>query len=692
MPDAAARDAADELPAREAFAARLGVPIDRTVIQLRVLLGRCVPGAPHGERLAAIEQLVRFILVGPRAPLLGGGGAGPVHARLTLLVTALEQIPEAQRRVAGALAPLLADMSAIKLLAEVGLPNDRGLWAETTDRLANRLLPQPPDEFDLAAMLGRVVRGPADLAWLTADAEPLLERLGAALADVWQPLRLGAGDAMGLIASRLAALGMEEQVRARSPREPVRASPFYQLGRAAPDEVVRHVPACQARIAAVRAELEHAGVSVALVYSLDAMERGLRRLTRLDVIAHAPRVDGAALRALLEVLGTGLIGERSFRQLLGDNLRLMARKVIERAGQTGEHYVTATRREYWKMMASAAGGGVLTAGTAVGKFFLKWGHFAPAIDGLLSSLLYALSFLLIQFCGFTLATKQPSMTAAALAGVLRTDRPDRQGELVRLIAQIARSQFAAAVGNVGAVIVVALGIDRLYRASTGAPFLDPATARATIASFHPGASGTLLFAALTGVLLWLASIAGGWFENWFVYRRLPEAIAAHRFGRRLGRERMARLAHRLEREATGIGGSVALGFSLGMTPAFARFFGLPLDVRHVTLSAGSLTLAVASVGVDAVGWGAFLWAALGIACIGILNFGVSFALALIVALRARDVPRGEQRVLPMLVLRDFLRSPRKYFYPTRAARRARVGTHHDGAADPSGPPADAPPG
>ncbi len=686
MSDAALRDAgADELPAREAFAVALGVPIDRTVIQLRVLLARCVPSAAHGDRLAAVEQLIRFVLVGPRAPLLGGAGAGAVLARLTMLVTALERVPEAQRRVAGALAPLLVDMSAVKLLAEVGLPNDRGLWAETTDRLSNRLLPQPPDEYDLAAMLGRVVRGKGDLEWLTVDAEPLLERLGVVLGDLWQPLRDGAGDAIGLIASRLAALGMEEQVRARSPREPVRVSPFYQLGRAAPDEVVTRIPACQARIAAVRTELEHAGVSVALVYSLDAMERGLRRLTRLDTIAHAPRVDGAALRALLEVLGTGLVGERSFRQLLGDNLRLMARKVIERAGQTGEHYVTATRREYWKMMGTAAGGGVLTAGTAVGKFFIKWGHFAPFIDGLMSSMLYALSFLAIQFCGFTLATKQPSMTAAALAGVLRTDRPDRQSELVRLIAQIARSQFAAAVGNVGAVIVVALGIDRLFRAVRGAPFLDEASARATIASFHPGASGTLLFAALTGVLLWIASLAGGWFENWFVYRRLPEAIAAHRFGRTIGRARMQRLAARLEHEATGIGGSVALGFSLGMTPAFARVFGIPLDVRHITLSAGSFTLAVSSVGIDAVGWGAFLWAVVGIMCIGILNFGVSFALALIVALRARDVPRGEQRVLPMLVLRDFFRSPGKYFYPTREARRARVGTAGDAHG---GPPSD----
>ena len=162
---------------------------------------------------------------------------------------------------------------------------------------------------------------------------------------------------------------------------------------------------------------------------------------------------------MLASLGRGLVGERSFVQLMTDNLRLLARKVIERAGRTGEHYVTSSRREYWKMLASAAGGGVLTVGTVIAKFLIKWQHFPLFIDGLISSIVYAGSFLVMQLLGFTLATKQPSMTAAALAGTIRDGAgPDRLDELVPLIARIARSQFAAAVGNVAAVIVTALAV------------------------------------------------------------------------------------------------------------------------------------------------------------------------------------------------------------------------------------------
>jgi site-specific recombinase len=126
---------------------------------------------------------------------------------------------------------------------------------------------------------------------------------------------------------------------------------------------------------------------------------------------------------------------------------------------------------------------------------------------------------------------------------------------------------------------------------------------------------------------------------------------------------------------SGFGGSIALGFLLGMIPVFARFFGLPIDVRHITLSTGSLTLAISSVGVQGVGWSAFMSAVAGIAIIGLLNFGVSFALALIVALRARDVPRGEHATLAGAVLRRLFRRPLEFFYPPRDSGPPQATSH-----------------
>jgi site-specific recombinase len=179
-------------------------------------------------------------------------------------------------------------------------------------------------------------------------------------------------------------------------------------------------------------------------------------------------------------------------------------------------------------------------------------------------------------------------------------------------------------------------------------------------------SGTVFFAALTGVLLWSSSIVAGWIENWAVYRRLPEAIADHRLGRIVGRRAMASCSRFFLRNVSGFGGNVALGLLLGMTPVMGKFFGLPLDVRHVTLSTGALTLAVCALGPESVSHGSSWAAALGIVVVGILNFGVSFALALAVALRARQVERSDRVRLLLSVVATFARSPRQFLLPSFA--------------------------
>lgn len=657
---------ADGLPAIEEIARQLGVVHGKALARLHQVLDRCNPHASLTDQLLALEKLGRFVIAGPEI----SGAEHDAIGRLRLLVEVVERIPAARVRFQGTVHAVLSQTRGIKLFGEIGLPNDRGLLAETTDRLARRLLPEAPAPHELWMLAGKIIRSVRDLEWLGPAADPWLHRLAAAGGPAWEPLRASIVDAISLITTRIAAVGMDEAFRSRTAASGVRDSPLYHLTRAAPAEIPGLLDAARKHLELVKHALEERGVSIQVVYSLDSIERGLERIELLLPFAdgHDALEPTTELRALIAAVGHGLVGGRSFSQLMSDNLRLLARKVIERAGRTGEHYVTSSRREYWTMLASAAGGGVLTLGTAMLKFLVKWGHFALFIDGLLSSVVYAGSFIVMQLVGFTLATKQPSMTAAALAGTIR-DRagPGRLDELVPLIARIARSQFAAAVGNVGAVIVTSLAVDLLIVRSTGSSFLGDADARKVIASFHPFGSGTVFFAALTGVLLWMSSLAAGWFENWIVYRRLPEAIEHHYLGKQLGRDRMRRWARFVERQAAGFGGSVALGFLLGMVPVFSKFFGLPLDVRHVTLSSGSLTLALSAIGVDSVGWGATIAAAFGIAIIGLLNFGVSFALALVVALRARDVPRGERRTLPLAVLRRLMHKPLEFFYPPKEA-------------------------
>ena len=81
----------------------------------------------------------------------------------------------------------------------------------------------------------------------------------------------------------------------------------------------------------------------------------------------------------------------------------LARKVVERSAETGEHYITRDRGEYREMMRGAAGGGLLTVLTVYLKFLIYGLHLDKFIEGLLASLNYTGSFLLIHFAHFTLA-------------------------------------------------------------------------------------------------------------------------------------------------------------------------------------------------------------------------------------------------------------------------------------------------
>jgi len=593
--------------------------------------------------------------------------------RLRLLFDALDLAPGLRARLVEVLASIIAETQALGLL-EAGLPNPRGLGAETADRLARRFLPSLEDAHDLGRLLGRVLPRRGDADWLASLPTELARGLEQLLP--WGALDAAVVDAMRLAATRISALGLTAELRARAAASAIGDSPFFRLSRAcdafvdspsedAAAQLRTLIAACRSETQVVLDHLEEFGVSVDVVYRLEVIGKNLDRLEALA------RLDGDAEagRALAVQLIHARSRDTSVRDIASSNARLLARKIIERAGQTGEHYITRTRAEWLGMLVSAGGGGVLTCGTVYFKYLIMWAHLPLFVEGLATSTNYSLSFLAMQLFGMTLASKQPSMTGAALAGAIKhSSAGDDLSPLATQIARICRSQLAATIGNLGLVIPAALVFDAVYRARTGHPFFDAGAAEHTLESLHPIHSGTVFFAALTGCILWLSSLGAGWLENWITYRRLPEAIERHRYGRILGRGTLAWLARQIRHGTAGVGGNVSIGVLLGMVPVFGKFLGLPLEVRHVTLSTGSLALAFSSLRGEALHHG-LLGAAAGIAVIGTLNFGVSFVLALLVALRARAVEHGGKRLF-VAVLRRFAASPGEFFFPPSHERAA----------------------
>jgi site-specific recombinase len=293
----------------------------------------------------------------------------------------------------------------------------------------------------------------------------------------------------------------------------------------------------------------------------------------------------------------------------------------------------------------------------------------PGIEGILASLNYAASFVAIQLAHFTLATKQPATTAPALAR--RLEHASEPGGVERFVDEafhLLRSQAASIFGNLATVVPSVLLVDLAARAALGRPLLPTDKAAATLGSLSL-LGPTPLYAAFTGVLLFLSSLAAGWADNWFVLRDLDQGLAANRrLAALLGRARCQRLARFLRENVSGLAGNVSLGFLLGMTPAIGLAFGLPLDVRHVTLSAGFFAASVSALGLDALERGGCWWAMGGIASMAVLNVGVSFSLALGTAVRARGLRAPERSQLRAALWKRFLSRPSDIVVPEHRTR------------------------
>ena len=177
---------------------------------------------------------------------------------------------------------------------------------------------------------------------------------------------------------------------------------------------------------------------------------------------------------------------------------------------------------------------------------------------------------------------------------------------------------------------------------------------------------SVLFAAFTGVLLFASSILAGWVENWFVLHRLDSALRYNpRITAVLGVKRAARWARFWRHNISGLAANISLGFMLGLTPAIMGFLAIPMDVRHVTLSAGQLGAACASLGFD-VWYSPDLWWAVGaIPFIGLMNVSVSYFFAFRVALRAHDVSDIGRSLIYKSIGRRLLDEPLSFVWPVR---------------------------
>lgn len=640
---------------------------------LRALLAAADPGAERAERHLWLVTLVDTLRQSPTAE------------RLPQLLHLLDTEPALAQRCRALLHTVFATADVGTLLADFGFSPRSGFTAELAERLRMVALPGTPDTGDLGQLFQMVFHDPGDADWLGAIDPATLARIERLLVDdtVRDHWHRALIDSVQMLASQVRAVGLSASIRPRIDPLLLADRPFHQLAQAAArlaeaDEAVdlaaRQQPladlralldTCRRTAASVREHLDTWGVSVDVVFQIEQLHERIARIEALLSCLASPE-PAREWQCLTVAFARSVQTRRSVGALFSHHYAMLARKVAERSAATGEHYITRTRGEYLDMLRRACGGGLVIAGTTFLKFAIGAMALSAFWSGFWAGANYAASFVLVQLLHWTVATKQPAMTAPAMAAKLEGvgDSDAATEDFVDEVTHLMRTQIAGILGNVLVVAPVVLLAQVIAWQWQGAPLIDEPTARYVLKNLTL-LGPTLLFAAFTGVLLFLSSLIAGWWENWFVFHRLDSAIAHNpRIVRWLGRARAQRWSAWWRANISGLAANVSLGFMLGLVPTLAAFFGLPIEVRHVTLSAGQVSAALGTLGVSVLSEPAFWWCVAAVPLTGALNVLVSFTLAFRLALRSRGLQVRDRGRLYAALRRRVRQAPGSFLRPT----------------------------
>jgi site-specific recombinase len=622
------------------------------------------PDDACAEHLAALVRAVR--------PRVSSDVETAVH-NIVALTQRLRERPEWAAALKHCLREQFRRRTHVRAYVEPGILSTEGLFHNIKLRISHKVLPEVPDERSLYDLAAQVFDDPDDHRWVDGVAERIWLDLIAAIDFQKDRDRSGPRiaydrllEAVEVLAHRIAAVGVEPELLRNYPDMHLFARPFV----AQADEAQRFVTTyrhtlieggdpedekhllvllgqCKGVVARVRRDAQKRGASVALTWHLVRLTQQIKRMEALLGILSPSRAEGdyrAPWRLCRDIVRAAS-RRNSVRDLLGETTDLLAMRVAANAARTGEHYITTTRQEYWRMARAAMGAGAIVPLMALAKAALHALHLPPLPQTIAYGVNYAVGFVILHLLHFALATKQPAMTATALARSLgeSDDQSNLEG-LADTCVRVVRSQLVAIVGNVAVAIPVAAA------AATALWALDPRTMAIAdpkyfLVDIDPTASRAFLHAAIAGVCLFTAGIFSGFYDNACAYNDVPARLAALGWLRRLiGPARADHLAAYVDRNAGALAGNVVLGFLLAGMGLVGWLTGLPIDIRHVTFSAANFGIALAWIQ-EVPPWLELVWVVVGIIGIGVINLVVSFGLATYLAMRSHHVPMSRARRL-----------------------------------------------
>ena len=597
---------------------------------------------------------------------------------------------------------VFANKGKVILFTDAGLLNSVSFFKELRRRIGHQLVPDQPSQENIQYVLNQLFYKPSDVKWVQRipleNWKELFDILAVEtfyedneLKSTSQEILL----AIMILSQRMGGLALQTDVHRMVPEYAQLNSPFIAL-----DDELNNLARilakeerpylyiqeyeqdykqlnilagqCEDFVNKADANAGKYGVTFSVNQTLLLIRQQVKRIKRLyNYLFIEKEVDKRekVIAFYLDMVKTNS-KKNNVRKLINDSVYNITYEITNYTGKTGEHYITSTRSEYFKMLKTALWGGVIVAFMCLIKLYMSMQPDQSSFFRALNySMNYAVGFVLIYLTGSTLATKQPAMTASTIAKTLENlnvndgkDKMKYYHEFTALFTRLFRSQFIAFVGNVfGAFpisLLLVIGLSYLNGYNIAAK-----KSLHLLEDLNIWHTPVFLHACIAGVFLFLSGIIAGNVASVNNFNNFYYRLSEHPFLKGFfGKVRMQRVASWMQRKWSSVVSNIWFGVFMGSAWAVGDFFGLPIDIRHITFASGNFAYGL--YGMDfMISLENVIWCVLGIGIIGLGNFIVSFGLSLWIALRSREVPFSELRYLIRCVWNAFKARPSVFFFP-----------------------------
>lgn len=642
------------------------------------------------EREAALDYLVSFVdLLRPKP----SDKTEQIQQNFSTVIRLLYQFPASLNTLRTCIIAQLVNSNLVPMFTESGITVSRGVGRELYARLKHKFLPALQDHNDFLYLLDRIFYRKADYQWVEAITR---EQWGQFFELVKLPLSSNepliinqAMVSLQILGAGVSQLGWEKEIIRNTHIKWMQAeNPFetqqfliYELRELVlhqgPAEKIREISyriksvLKEARLLVdeIRSGTNDKGTSLSQTFILFQIEQKLTRMELLlDIVDADDHINTARFVDLFRSVVRYENRKNSILEFLSQTTGYVAYQIAEHKGKKGNKYITSSPKEYWAMLASAMSGGLIIVFVAILKTLLHKLPMAPFWQGFIYSVNYSVGFIAIEETKSTLATKQPAFTASAVAGSLDTKNNEKPNlfNLAVTVSKIFRSQTASFIGNLIIVFPVTYLMAWLYDICFGHPLVGKEEGIAMLRDQHPWQSLSLLYAANTGFFLFLSGIIAGYVQNKMNYGKIERRLVEHPILRvYIAPTRLQRIAAYLHSHAGSLIGNISLGFFLGMASIVGKIFGIPFDIRHITISAANTSLGLYGVGWKLINLNYLITVFIGVLFIGFINFLVSFSLAFIVAVRSRGIHLRDYPEFLQILWKYFRRHPLDFFRPRK---------------------------